>query len=377
MLARTATPPTVLVVDDVPDNLTVLSDLLSPHYQVLVANSGQRALQLAQAPQPPDLVLLDVMMPDMDGYQVFQRLHDNMATRGIPVIFVTGMDTPDDELHGLEAGAADYIAKPIVPPVLLARVRTQLELKQARDLLRDKNCRLEAEVDRRMAENELIQTVSIRALARLAETRDSETGNHILRTQSYVRELALALRSHPRFAATLTGKYIRLLERSAPLHDIGKVGIPDAVLLKPGALTADEWTIMKTHAAIGGEAMAQAERDAAKPVEFLSLAKEIARSHHERWDGSGYPDGLQGEAIPLSARIMAVADVFDALISPRVYKKAMPHAQARDIIAAGRGLHFDPDVADAFLGVFDRLSAIAHQYSDETEAGNAAAALWA
>ncbi|HTZ00210.1 MAG TPA: HD domain-containing phosphohydrolase, partial [Rhodocyclaceae bacterium] len=281
------------------------------------------------------------------------------ATRDIPVIFVTGLDSTEAEMHGLEAGAVDYITKPIVPPLVLARVHTQLELKQARDWLRDQNAFLEAEVARRMAENELIQQVGIRALAHLAETRDPETGNHILRTQAYVQRLATDLQASPRFAPILSDRYIQLLTRSAPLHDIGKVGIPDAILRKPGPLSADEWRIMKTHARLGSEAIDLAERDAAEPVEFLDLAKEIAHWHHEKWDGSGYPDGLAGDAIPVSARIMALADVFDALISPRVYKAPMSFAEAREIIAAGRGQHFDPEMAGAFLADFAAFCEIA------------------
>ena len=356
--------PTILIVDDAPENLALLGELLSHAYQVMVANSGPRALQLAANTPVADLILLDVMMPGMDGYQVFAQLRSNPATRDIPVIFVTAMDGIDDELHGLDSGAVDYITKPIAPAILLARVRTQLELKQARDWLSDQNSYLEREVAKRMAENTLIQEVSIRALARLAETRDPETGNHILRTQAYVLELAQALRPHPLFAAMLTDRYIDLLARSAPLHDIGKVGIPDNVLLKPGPLTPGEWEIMKTHAHIGREAIAQAEKDATHTVEFFSLAKEIAGGHHEKWDGTGYPAGLAGDAIPVSARIMAVADVFDALISVRVYKKAMPYAEAQRIILAGRGKHFDPDIVDAFAAIFDRLCAIADRYSE-------------
>jgi putative two-component system response regulator len=295
---------------------------------------------------------------------VFTQLRANSATQDIPVIFITAMNSAEAELHGLDLGAVDYITKPIVPPIVLARVRTQLELKQARDWLANKNTLLEAEVARRMLENEITQEVSIRALAHLAETRDPETGNHILRTQSYVHELALRLREHPRFENTLNDRYIKLLSRSAPLHDIGKVGIPDAILQKPGRLTTTEWEIMKTHSRLGYEAIELAERDADRPVEFLGLAKEIAHWHHEKWDGSGYPDGLAGEAIPVSARLMAIADVFDALISPRVYKPPMPLSEARDIIAAGRGSHFDPDMADAFLHSFDAFADIAIRHLD-------------
>jgi putative two-component system response regulator len=215
-----------------------------------------------------------------------------------------------------------------------------------------------------MAENDLTQRVSIGALAHLAETRDPETGNHILRTQGYVQRLAMGLRQHPRFAATLSERYIDLLTRSAPLHDIGKVGIPDHILLKPGRLSADEMSIMQTHAKLGSDAIERAERDIEVPLAFLSVAKEIAHWHHEKWDGSGYPDGLAGDAIPVSARLMAAADVFDALISVRVYKPAMSHTEARDIIAAGRGKHFDPDVTDAFLAGFDHFIAIAERNID-------------
>ena len=356
---------TILIVDDVPDNLAVLGELLRQSgYQVKVANSGRAALRFAAQLPRPDLILLDVMMPEMDGYQVLLALRDNPVTRDIPVMFLTALDASHDEQRGLDMGAADYISKPIRPSVVLARVRTQLEAKQARDLLRGQNSFLEAEVARRMAENELIQAISIRALARLAEIRDPETGNHILRTQAYVELLARRLQSHPRFAATLSDDYIKLLARSAPLHDIGKVGIPDAILQKPGKLDAEEWEIMKTHARLGAEAIEQADLDSEKQLAFLTLAREIARWHHERWDGAGYPDGLQGEAIPVSARLMAVADVFDALISPRVYKAPIPLAQACEIMRAGRGSHFDPDACDAFLDVFEQMGEIARSHMD-------------
>jgi len=355
---------TIMVVDDSAENLNILSELLQPYYQVRAATSGAIALQIARLSPCPDLILLDVMMPDMDGYQVFEQLRMDESSREIPVIFVTAMNSPESEMRGLEVGAVDYIAKPINPQILLARISTQLELKQARDWLRNQNAYLEAEVTRRMADNELIQKVSIRALAHLAETRDPETGNHILRTQAYVQLLARQLQNHPRFADILTEHYIHDLTLSAPLHDIGKVGIPDAILRKPGPLTPEEWTIMKTHAQLGSEAIIQAERDVPKPVEFLRLAKEIAHWHHEKWDGSGYPDGLQGEAIPLSARIMALADVFDALISVRIYKPAMSYQAACDIISAGSQHHFDPDIVAAFLACFAQCCAIADQYRD-------------
>ncbi|MGZ5050974.1 MAG: response regulator [Methylobacter sp.] len=361
------TTQTILIVDDSPENLAVLSELLQPLYRVRAATSGSKALRIAATEPRPDLILLDVIMPEMDGYQVFEQLRADTLTSDIPVIFVTAMDDAEAESQGLNTGVVDYVTKPIVPSVMLARVRIQLELKHARDCLRNQNGCLEAEVAKRMAENELTQEVSIRALAHLAEIRDPETGNHILRTQCYVQQLALALQFHPRFASTLTEHYIRLLTSSAPLHDIGKVGIPDAILQKPGPLTSEEWEIMKTHSHLGSSAIALAEQDAANTVEFLSLAKEIARWHHEKWDGTGYPDGLAGDDIPVSARIMALADVFDALISRRVYKAPMPYAEVQEIIATGRGQHFDPDMADAFLAHFDVFCAIADQYRDPAQ----------
>lgn len=357
--------PTLLAVDDSPENLGLLTELLTPHFRVLAATSGEKALRVARGALRPDLILLDVMMPGMNGHQVFARLRAEAATSDIPVIFVTAMNSAEAELEGLVSGAVDYIAKPFTPAIVLARIRIQLELKRARDRLRRQNAWLEAEVERRMAENDRTQLVSIRALAYLAEIRDPETGQHIIRTQSYVRRLAVRLRRHPRFRDTLNRRYIDLLTRSAPLHDIGKVGIPDAILNKPGPLTAEEWAVMKTHARLGAEAIEKAERDAGEPVDFLRLAREIAHRHHEKWDGSGYPDGLAGDAIPISARLMAIADVFDALISPRVYKRRMPFEQAREIIAAGRGGHFDPDVVDAFLQGFDGFVAIAERYRDD------------
>lgn len=356
---------TLLLVDDAPENLVLLSELLGDSgYHVRTAQSGSSALLEAGRVPQPELILLDVVMPEMDGYEVIIRLRSNPATHNIPVIFLTGLDDAEQIAHGLSLGAADYITKPIQPAVVLARVRAQIDASRARAWLRDQNAFLEREVARRMAENDLIQRVTIRALAHLAETRDLETGNHILRTEAYVRLLATRLADHPRFRSTLDDHYIRLLVRSAPLHDIGKVGIPDQILRKPGKLTPEEWVVMQTHAQLGAESIEMAERDIERPLEFLTVAKEIARWHHERWDGSGYPDHLAGECIPVAARLMAMADVFDALISPRVYKQAYSLNQARDMIGQQRGRHFDPDVTDAFIGSFDDFAAIAQRYVD-------------
>lgn len=356
--------PIVLVVDDTPDNLSLMSSLLKPTYQVKLANNGAKALQLAQSDSPPDLILLDIMMPDMDGYEVCQALKADARTRDIPVIFLTAKVEVEDEQKGLELGAVDYITKPISPPIVLARVKTHLSLKRASDFLRDKNAYLESEVQRRAQEITAIQDVTILAMASLAETRDPETGNHIRRTQNYVKALALHLRDDPRYRETLTDSYIDLLYKSAPLHDIGKVGIPDRILLKPGRFTPDEFELMKTHTTLGFKAIQHAESALGTPVAFLEMAKEIALYHQEKWDGSGYPEGLSGEAIPLSARLMAVADVYDALISRRVYKEGMPHEKAVGIIIDGRGSHFAPDLVDAFMAIEDKFREIAQRFAD-------------
>lgn len=360
--------PRILVVDDNADNLALLGEILSGEYRVQVANSGSRALVLASDQPQPDLILLDIMMPGMDGNEVFRRLRGDIRTREIPVIFLSALSETADEEHGLLLGAVDYITKPIRSSILLARVRTQLSAKQVRDFLRDKNSFLEKEVERRIRDYTLVQEVTIHALARIAETRDPETGNHLMRTQEYVRCLAETLCNHPRFSGFLTERNVQLLPKSAPLHDIGKVGIPDHILLKPGKLSAEEWVIMRTHAKLGRDAIEAAEKDTQQEVEFLSLAKDIAHYHHERWDGGGYPEGLSGDAIPVAARLMAIADVFDALISRRVYKPPMPLEKARELILAERGKHFDPDVVDAFLKVYEEFIAIATRYSDGEQA---------
>ncbi len=355
---------TILVVDDTADNLTLMSGLLKDRYRVKVAQNGEKALAIVQGEHPPDLILLDIMMPGMDGYQVCQALKLDPRTRDIPVIFLTAMSAAEDEKRGLELGAVAYITKPISPPIVLARVRTHLNLKAAADFLRDQNTYLESEVARRTEQIMALQDVTILALASLAETRDNETGNHIRRTQHYVKILAEHLQGHPRFAHYLTERQIYILFKSAPLHDIGKVGIPDSILLKPGRFDAEEFAVMKRHTTLGRDAILHAEEQLGMQVDFLSCAKEIAWCHQEKWDGSGYPRGLRGEEIPISARLMALADVYDALISRRVYKAGMPHDEALRTIAEGRGNHFDPDIVDAFLLVSDQFQAIAAKFRD-------------
>lgn len=357
-------PASVLVVDDSPDNLSLMSGLLKDEYRVKVANNGSRALKIAQSERPPDLILLDIMMPEMDGYEVCRQLKSDARTREIPIIFLTALTEVADEQRGLELGAVDYITKPISPPIVLARVRSHLRLKSVADFLRDKNEFLEQEVSRRTREIMTVQEVTILALASLAETRDLATGYHLRRTQLYVRALARKLQTHPRFSDFLTEENITMLYKSAPLHDIGKVGIPDRILLKPGPLASDEVEIMKRHTTLGRDAIEQAEKSLGTNLEFLRLAKEIALYHQEKWDGTGYPEELSGDDIPISARLMAVADVYDALTTRRAYKEALSHDQAVAIIMSGKGSHFDPDLVEVFSDINEEFRDIADKFRD-------------
>ncbi|HZV67424.1 MAG TPA: two-component system response regulator [Telluria sp.] len=364
---QAVTRPTILIVDDTPGNIDLMCAVLEREYRTKVAVSGPRALDIATGDTTPDLILLDIMMPGMSGYDVCLALKAHPATRDIPVIFVTAMGDVSDEQKGLAMGAADYLTKPISAPIMLARIKTQLALKRVHDFLRDQNQFLETEIALRTRDISALQDVTIHTMAALAETRDSETGNHIRRTSHYVKALAQELRTHPRFGYFLSDKNIELLYKSAPLHDIGKVGVPDRILLKPGRFEPHEMEIMKTHTTLGRDALLSAERELGITVDFLKYAKEIAYSHQEKWDGSGYPEGLAGEAIPISARLMALADVYDALISRRAYKEGMSHEAAAAIIIEGRGAHFDPDIVDAFLTIQQQFVAIARRYADTDE----------
>ena len=355
---------TILVVDDTPDNLALMSGLLKSDYRVRVANGGDKALKIATSDSPPDLILLDLMMPGMDGYEVCRRLKHDPRTIHIPVIFLTAKSGTEDERKGLELGAIDYITKPISAPIVMARVKNHLALNAMDKFLRDKNDFLELEVAKRTREVMAIQDATILAMASLAETRDSETGGHIRRTQFYIKALAEKLRDRPRFSWFLTDESINMLFKSAPLHDIGKVGIPDRILLKPSRLEPDEFEIMKTHTTLGHDAIERAEKLLSTNIAFLAFAKTIALSHQEKWDGSGYPQGLAGDDIPISARLMAVADVYDALISRRVYKQGMSHEKAVQTIIDNRGTHFDADIVDAFVEIQEEFRAIAHRFAD-------------
>ena len=355
--------PTILVVDDAPANLSLISGLLRDSYIVKAVNHGSKALKIASE-EPPDLILLDIMMPDMDGYEVCRRLKADPQTRQIPVIFLTSKSDVESEQMGMGLGAVDYVTRPISPPILMSRVKAHLVDAFHAKTLQVNNEYLEYEVSKRARQLLALQDVTTLALASLAETRDADTGNHLRRTQHYVQALARQLKAHPRFTDFLTENRMQALFKCAPLHDIGKVGIPDRVLLKPGRFEPAEWEIMKQHPTLGHDAIAKAQSLSELSSEFLDMAKEIVYSHHEKWDGSGYPQGLAGERIPISARLMAVADVYDALICRRIYKKAAPHTQAVQIIVDGRGTHFDPDMIDAFCAIAPEFHAIAERFAD-------------
>jgi putative two-component system response regulator len=279
-------------------------------------------------------------MPEMDGYTTCRRLKENPLTHEIPVIFLTAKSDVTDELKGFELGAVDYITKPISIPILLTRVRTQLALSEQK-------IALEHLVAERTQQLERTKNAVVYSMGALAEARDEETGSHILRTREYVKVLGKALAKRERYGRLLSNHTINTIARAAQLHDIGKVGVPDRVLQKRGALSDGERREMDRHVIYGRDAIINAERHVGATT-FTEAAKEIAYCHHERWDGSGYPQGLKGEEIPLSARMMALADVYDALVSRRYYKPAMSHAEAKAMILQERGTHFDPALLDAF-----------------------------
>lgn len=363
IVPRAARPSTILIVDDAQQGIEVLVELLTPRHRVRIARSGEAARQEARRGPIPALILLDVLMEGQQGYQVLEALKADPATREIPVICVTALDDVADEARGLALGAVDYLTKPVHAPLALARIEGHLSRAHATAAIRSEPRLHGEESSRRLAELRRIRAVSVRTLANLADARDHETGDHLLRTQAYVRALAEELARHPQYVEALHPEYIDLVSWAAPLHDIGKIGIPDHILHKPGPLTEDEWNIMQTHAELGADALRQAlhPEGSLAGLEFLEIAIDIAQSHHERWDGGGYPEGLSGESIPLVARLTAVADVFDALITPRVYKQAMPIEAAIRFILDGAGTRFDPDVTAAFEARLATIRVIATQ----------------
>jgi putative two-component system response regulator len=349
--------PLVFIVDDVPENIQIaISHLKELHCDFAYATSGKQALERIIATLP-QLILMDVMMPGMSGFQTVELLKKNETTRSIPVIFLTARAETEDIVYGFNLGGVDYVTKPFKGVELRSRVRNHLELNAYRT-------KLEQLVEERSQEAELLKDVIIEAMGEMAEYRDPETGSHIHRTRGYVRLLSETLVSRGFFLDQLTDDYITLLWKSAPLHDIGKVAIRDSILLKPGKLTPEEFDEMKAHTLFGEEVISNLEQMAGRPTSFLSCAKEIAGSHHEKYDGSGYPRGLVGDAIPVAGRIMAIADVYDALISKRVYKKSLSHTQAMKIMVEGKGSHFDPVLIEALSEVEQLFNQIASTNTD-------------
>ncbi|AKU23775.1 HD domain-containing phosphohydrolase [Massilia sp. NR 4-1] len=331
--------PLILAVDDEASNLQLLRQILQDHYRLVFAKDGQRALELARQEQP-NLILLDVMLPGMTGYEICRALKADSGTAAIPVIFVTALSDPADEVIGFEAGAVDYITKPLSPPIVRARVRTHLSLVRI-DELRETRLQI------------------VQRLGLAAEYKDNETGLHVIRMSHYARLLGVA--------AGLNEADADDLLHAAPMHDVGKIGIPDRILQKPGKLDADEWQIMQSHAAIGAEIIGEHTHG------MLRLARNIALSHHEKWDGSGYPKGLKGKEIPLEGRIVAIADVFDALTSARPYKRAWPLEEALNYLREQRGQHFDPALVDLFLAQIEQVDAIRLRWAEQESAKEEAA----
>jgi putative two-component system response regulator len=333
--------PLILVVDDEGGNLLLLRQILQRDYRLLFAKDGARAIELARS-EVPDLILLDVMMPGMTGHEVCRRLKFDPATCRIPVIFVTALTEAIDEIAGFEAGAVDYIGKPLSPAIVLARVRTHLSLVLLDEL---KQSRLQI----------------VQRLGLAAEYKDNDTGLHVIRMSHYAQLLGLAAGMSPARADDLLN--------AAPMHDVGKIGIPDRILKKPGALDPAEWEVMKTHTTIGADIIGKHSHG------LLAMARDVALTHHEKWDGTGYPVGMSGEAIPFEGRIVAVVDVFDALTSRRPYKSAWSVQQATDYLRDQRGKHFDAALVDLFLSKMDDVGEITGRWADEAEAEAAGAEL--
>ncbi|MDM8515310.1 response regulator [Desulfobacterales bacterium HSG16] len=352
----------ILIVDDTPKNIDVLGGILS-NYKRIVALNGEKALKKAMSDNPPDLILLDIMMPGMDGYEVCRRLKADPATKHIPVIFITAKSEMEDETKGLEMGAADYITKPISPSVVKARVKTHLSLKLAEEDLANQNILLEKEVGKYSKELLLTRNAMIDSLSSLGETRDIETSGHIQRTKNYVRMLADHLQKQGVYQNELNDSMIELLYQTAPLHDIGKICVLDRILLKPDTLTTEEIEEIKKHTIYGQKAIMKIEEDIGSD-DFLRIARQMAYSHHEKWDGSGYPQGLKGKDIPIAGRLMAIAGVYDALISRRVYKEPIPHSKSVEIISEVSNREFDPNMIDAFLDLQEDFREIALEFAD-------------
>ena len=349
MIQRASSKATIMIVDDLPDNLRLLQELLQEAgYRLLMFTSGAKALQAAER-QPPDLILLDITMPEMDGFEVCRRLKQSITLQKIPVLFISALGDTVDKVKAFSVGGVDYINKPFHADEVIARVNTHISLYRMQMELEKYNLHLEEMVREKTRELSDSHLAMIYALSQLAEHRDDDTGKHIERTRLYCKIFAKKLRSNPKYTAIITDQFIENIYHAAPLHDIGKVGIPDCILLKPGKLTPDEFETMKTHASIGASTLQEVLVEYPQN-DFLKMGIELALYHHEKWDGSGYPKGLTGDEIPLSAQIMALADVYDALRSSRPYKEAFSYEKSGDIIMESAGKHFSFDLVSVFAG---------------------------
>lgn len=337
--------PTVLVIDDTPSNLDVLTGILKDTYQVKVAINGHIGIKIAKTVPQPDLILLDIMMPDIDGFEVCRQLKLQPNTAHIPIIFVTAKIDAEDEVKGLSLGAVDYLTKPITPQVALQRVKTHIALY-------DQQRALFSQVKEKTREINLGKLETLNILGRAAEFKDNETGMHVMRMSHYCEVLAKAL--------GMTDEDAETLRDAAPMHDIGKIGIPDSVLLKPGKLDADEWTAMQKHVEYGVEILGR-QSDS----KLMQIAIQVAQYHHEKWDGTGYPNQISGEEIPLVGRIAAVADVFDALTAERPYKRAWSVDEALNLFKEQKGKHFDPRIVELLFENLPEILAIKERFKDE------------
>jgi len=351
---------TIIMVDDDLTNLTIGYNTLEKHYDIITLNSGTRLLKVLEK-KIPDLILLDVDMPEMNGYETIVILKNNADYANIPVVFLTAKSDTNSELKGLSLGAVDYITKPFSPPLLVKRIELHLLVESQKNELMEQtlelekfNKNLQQMVDEKTATVVELQNAILRTIAELVEYRDNITGGHIERTQSYLRILMDALQQTDIYEEEISAWDKELLLQSAQLHDVGKIAIEDSILRKPDKLTPDEFERIKEHTVFGGKVFERIARNTSQQA-FLEQAKILAVSHHEKWDGSGYPYGLSGCEIPLQGRLMAIVDVYDALVSDRTYKEKMPHGQAVDIIRKDSGKHFDPALVDIFLGVADEF----------------------
>ena len=349
----------ILIVDDNPENLHLLANaLLSEGYLVRAAPNGEMAITMAMN-ETPDLVIMDINMPDMDGYQVCDHFKAEPTLKSVPIIFLSAMQDTDAKVLAFNHGGVDYATKPFIFEELLTRVSTHIELHQLQQDLELRNESLNQTIFSQQQEISAAQLSTIVALAKLAESRDDDTGLHIDRVGSFSRRLAQAAQNHSNRNAELDDHYVEMIYHASALHDIGKVGIADAILQKPGKLNSDEFDIMKTHPTIGFQTLETIVKSYPNN-QMVGMGSDIAKSHHEKWNGSGYPEGLSGEAIPLSARIVAIADVYDALRSKRPYKTPFSHQQAVDIILEGRGVHFDPELIMLFENIHHEFDQIWH-----------------